>query len=262
MELIVTGFHRSGTSMVTELLHRGGLFVGYDLIGAMPSNPYGHYEDREVLAIHREIMGDNEMNWTIAATLPFYIREERFAEMTSLIARRQAAHLTWGFKDPRACLFLGAWKYLLPDSCFVFVYRDPAACARSLARRQAGEYFNRRGNAQGHLRFFREPDHALKMWEVHNRHVVDFTRAHVDDCLVVPFERVAAGYPLILAINNRFGARLEDVPTEAVFDAAVVTGSREAMPVYSARVRARLSETWRDLEELARMTEVPCDRTR
>ena len=256
MELIVTGFHRSGTSMVTQLLHRAGLFVGEDLIGAMPSNPYGHFEDREVLAIHRGILEDNAADWTVADSFPFFIRKERWREMADLVARRQTRYPTWGFKDPRACLFLGAWKHLLPDSRFIFIYRPPSDCIRSLERRQAGEYVNSRGPRRSHLRFFRQPDQGLKMWNLYNRHLIAFARTIIDDCLVLPFERVSAGYPLIRAVNRRFGIGLDEVPTEAVFDPAVVTGSRRAVPAYGARVRARVPETWRNLEELARMTEV------
>jgi hypothetical protein len=256
VELIVTGFHRSGTSMVTQLLHRAGLFVGEDLLDAEDSNPYGHFEDREVLAIHRDILGDSGADWALAATIPFFIREERWAEMASFVARRQSHHKDWGFKDPRTCLFLGAWKYLLPDSRFVLVYRHPSDCARSLRRRQAEEYFSGRGNAASHLRFFRELDHAFKMWDVYNRHLIAFARAHVDDCLVLPFERLSDEYPLIRAVNRRFGIELEEVPTVAVFDPTVVTDSPHALPVYGGRVRARVAETWRDLEDLGRKTEV------
>ena len=48
-QLIVAGFHRSGTSLVCQLLHRAGLFLGYDLLGPAFSNPHGHFEDTEVL---------------------------------------------------------------------------------------------------------------------------------------------------------------------------------------------------------------------
>ena len=50
--LLVAGFHRSGTSVVTDLLQRSGLYVGEELLDPAPSNPYGHFEDTEVVDIH------------------------------------------------------------------------------------------------------------------------------------------------------------------------------------------------------------------
>ena len=55
-QLIIAGFHRSGTSLVSQLLHRAGLFLGYDLMGASFSNPHGHYEDIEVYDLHEQIL--------------------------------------------------------------------------------------------------------------------------------------------------------------------------------------------------------------
>ena len=40
-QLIVAGFHRSGTSLVCQLLDRAGLFLGYELLGTNPLNLYG-----------------------------------------------------------------------------------------------------------------------------------------------------------------------------------------------------------------------------
>jgi hypothetical protein len=65
-QLIVAGFHRSGTSLVCQLLHRAGLFLGYDLMGAAFSNPYGHFEDTEVHHLHEQILADNGHTWMVS----------------------------------------------------------------------------------------------------------------------------------------------------------------------------------------------------
>ena len=64
-QLIIGGFHRSGTSATARLLHRAGLFLGYELLEALPSNPYGHFEDREVVDLHRHILNGNEQTWLV-----------------------------------------------------------------------------------------------------------------------------------------------------------------------------------------------------
>ena len=45
--LVVTGMHRSGTSMVAAYLQQAGVSIGRNLIGPAPGNPRGHFEDRD-----------------------------------------------------------------------------------------------------------------------------------------------------------------------------------------------------------------------
>ncbi|HEY3015028.1 MAG TPA: sulfotransferase [Nocardioides sp.] len=257
MQLIVVGFHRSGTSLLTQLLHTSGLFVGDDLLGAMPSNPYGHFEDREVLELHRQIMDDHGVSWHVDEPQLFGISPAQWREMEDFVQRRDAAHRNWGFKDPRVCFFLGAWKYLMPDAKFIMVYRDPTDCAWSLEQRHSTDYLKGSGDADAHLRFFREPDFGVKLWDAHNRAMVAFAKSHIDDCLVLPFTHLYSGEPIVSMINKKFGSDLVEVPTESVFDARA-TGSRpHPLTVYSDRVLDRMTDTWQQLEKLSTLTEVP-----
>lgn len=255
VQLVVAGFHRSGTSMLTQLLVEAGLFVGDDLLGSMPSNPYGHFEDREVLQIHRDILERNGTDWQWDVPFPFFIGEDHWHRMRRFARRRDLAHQLWGFKDPRASLFLGAWKYLLPDAKFVIVYRDPGECVRSMESRQAIELFEGRGSADAHLRFFREPDHGLRVWDTYNRSIVAFASGHLDDCLVLPFTALTDGYPVVERVNERFGTSLTPVPTDLVFDPQVTSRRRAPQRVFDPEVGARVEKTWSDLQILTRKTE-------
>jgi hypothetical protein len=49
-QLFVVGFHRSGTSLVCQLLRQAGVFFGYGLLGAFFSNLYGRFEVTKILA--------------------------------------------------------------------------------------------------------------------------------------------------------------------------------------------------------------------
>ncbi len=255
MQLIVAGFHRSGTSMLTQLLVEAGLFVGDDLLGSMPSNPYGHFEDTEVLRIHRAILERNGTDWQWDAPFPFFIGEDHWNALVRFVRKRELKHRDWGFKDPRVCLFMGAWKYLLPDSKFVVVYRDPGECVRSMETRQAEDLFQDKGNAADHRRFFTEPDHGLRLWDTYNRALLSFVREHRDDCLVVSHDRLVRGYPVVRRINELLGASLADVPSSAVYDPSA-TSSRTAPQRYADEaVATRVRETWDALVSLSDVEE-------
>ena len=259
MQIIVAGFHRSGTSLMTQLLHRAGLFVGSELLGAMPSNRYGHFEDRDFLRLHRAILARHGTEWQWDASFPYYIGRDHWNRMARLARERDVAHETWGFKDPRVCLFLGPWKHVMPDAKVVMVYRDPGECVRSLEQRQARDYFQGQdepdeeslATADDHLRFFTEPDHGLRMWETYNRAMVDFARHHPSDCLVVSYEDLVDGLPVVEQVRQRFGVRLGSATVDEVYDAEVV-GSRAApQRVADDEVARGVRRTWGDLEELA-----------
>jgi hypothetical protein len=256
MQFIVAGFHRSGTSVLTQLLHRAGLFVGDELLGSMPTNPHGHFEDRDFLRLHRAIMERHGSGWQWDSPFPFFIGPDHWRRMRQLARKRDLAHRHWGFKDPRVCLLLGAWKHVMPDAKVVIVYRDPGECVRSLESRQAANLFKGTGQPEDHLRFFREPDHGLRLWDTYNRAVVAFAQAHPADCLTVPFHELLDGLPVIDRINDTFGSDLEAIGIESVLDLGVA-GRREApQPYHSERIASRVTETWQALEDLAQTREV------
>jgi hypothetical protein len=254
VQLIVVGFHRSGTSLMTQLLHRAGLFIGDDLLGAMPSNRFGHFEDREVLELHREILDDNGQGWQVDRPTLLAISAEHWDRMRQFTQKREAAHRLWGFKDPRVSLFLGAWKYLLPQARFVMVYRDPADCVYSLESRHASELLAGTGPEESHRRFFTEPDHGLRLWETYNRQVVGFARAHREHCLVVPFTALTGGAPLVRMTNERFGVGLDEIPTSTVVELDVPTQRVPEQRVLSTVVGERVRRLWADLEALSAAT--------
>ncbi len=249
-EIIVAGFHRSGTSSVTQLLHTAGLFVGDALIGANKSNPYGHYEDREVVSIHNQILDDNGLNWQVTEPIVPVIAPARWAAMEKLVERRRIAHRLWGFKDPRACLFLSEWKHLLPDAKVLIVFRRPTDSAYSLIRRHADEMFRERGSREIHARFFTVPDLALRMWLAHNRALITYARQHPDDVLAVSFESLLRGLPLTRLARIAWDAPLQEVPTFTAIDPLVTTRRDNPQPIADPALAEALTEVWNELSAL------------
>jgi len=259
--MTVAGFHRSGTSLLAQLLHRAGLFVGDDLIGADPTNPYGHFEDREFVRLHEAVLADNGCTWHVDRPLLPYLAADRWGHMTHLVEKRALKHTRWGFKDPRSCFFLHAWKHLIPDLKTVVVYRHWADSAYSLERRHAHEMLERKGPAELHRLFWERPDHALRMWVEHNRALVRYARTYPDDTLVVAVAALGQGLPIIDMVNAAWDVGLERFPTWEVFDSDALGRRPGRQPVTRTDTVAALEKTWDELDKLAELTQARVQET-
>ena len=249
--VIVAGFHRSGTSVVARLLHSAGLYLGDDLIGALPSNPYGHFEDREFVRLHDRILEDNGVNWQLDHQLTRLITPQRWAEMETLAHARNDQHDLWGFKDPRVCLFLDAWKYLLPEAHVVAVYRNWSDATYSLERRHIEEMTAGVGSVDVHERFWTVPDLGLRMWIEYNRALLRFASAHPDDVVLFPFHALSDGNRIVDALNEKWAMGLRQVPDTDLFDPDATASRPGSQPLADDRLIGTLHETWEQLEILA-----------
>jgi hypothetical protein len=261
-QLIVAGFHRSGTSLVCQLLHRAGLFLGYELMGATFSNPHGHFEDIEAYDLHERILADNGHTWLVSERFLPVITEPHWRRMERFIERRDADHGLWGFKDPRVCLFMMVWKYLLPNARALLVYRHFTDTTYSLGRRQSTELFSRpAGPERLYRRFWEEPDLALRMWLAHNEALLAFAHTYPEDTLTISLDMVQNGFPVIGAINRRWGLELNEATVSEVFDPAVIERRSGRQPVSDTRLIDRVEAAWRALERLGEQTQRSIEET-
>lgn len=254
-QLVIAGFHRSGTSATAQLLHRAGLFLGYELLEALPSNPYGHFEDREVVDLHQKILTDNGLTWLVNKPLLPVVNQHHWRRMKQMIERRNVEHHIWGFKDPRVCMFMMLWKYLLPDMKVLLVYRHFTESTHSLGQRHSSDLLMNSGNSSIHRRFWQEPDLALRMWLAHNGALLAFAREYPEDTLAVSLDMIRGGFPVVWAMNQRWDLGLEEVPVAEVFDPGVSGRRSGRQPVSDRRLIERVRGTWRALEDLSRETE-------
>jgi hypothetical protein len=255
-QLIVAGFHRSGTSLLCQVLHRGGLFLGYDLMGAAFSNPHGHFEDIEVFNLHEQILADNGHTWVVSEPFLPVITGSHWRQMERIIQRRDAEHNLWGFKDPRTCLFMMVWKYLLPHAKALLIYRHFSDTTYSLGRRQSTELFSDpAGSQRMYRRFWEDPDLALRMWLMHNEALLTFARIYPEDTLAMSLDMVQNGFPVIRAVNQRWGLGLNEVPTWEVFDPTAIERRPGRQPLSDRRLIDRIDATWQALERLREQTE-------
>lgn len=150
---VVLGPPRSGTSMLTSILHKSGIDMGEESwpTPATPDrNTGGNMEDQRTQYMNHyalkivshfpvamlppvQMAELNQPPWDLpdpVESFPPYIQQmaERF------VAERESTGKRWGFKDSSTALCVRAWERILTPCrpTWIFIRRDPAAAAHSL----------------------------------------------------------------------------------------------------------------------------------
>ncbi len=122
--------------MVAGVLQRLGVFMGEHLQSADISNAKGHYEDLEFQAINKAILAAAGGSWRHPPSHEAIMSVTKYdRQMADLVARRDAEHELWGWKDPRTCLTLEKWAPLLSDPTYVVCHRRVHGVVFSLMQR-------------------------------------------------------------------------------------------------------------------------------
>ena len=161
MPVAIVGMHRSGTSMVAQLLGRCGIYLGEDgaLLGPTADNRQGHWEHAGFHRLNEEILAELGGGWDMPPRVP-----TGWGEDIRLRGARTAAEALvesfdgrepWGWKDPRTSLTLPLWQELIPDLKLVWCLRHPLEVALSLQRRGMFSYAN-----------------SLTLWRIYNERVM------------------------------------------------------------------------------------------
>jgi hypothetical protein len=139
--ICIVGMHRSGTSMIARLLNICGLDLGPAdrLLKADIANPLGHFEHRGFLEIDRKLLKHFHATWYGPPDLP--PKWENDPSLTPLLneacalAAGFSESRSWGWKEPRASLFLPFWRRAIPNMDFLICLRNPLEVAKSLQAR-------------------------------------------------------------------------------------------------------------------------------
>ncbi len=200
--VVVLGMHRSGTSLVTGLLSKLGLYLpgASTLYAPTEFNPRGNQEVMELTATNERLFAAFDGEWSAPPELAEDFADDPRAQAlvgeASAAFRRNFPSRPWLWKDPRLCLLLPYWERLLAvRPMIVLVVRNPLETADSLARRD---------------RF--HPAHSVALWECYHRAALRSAAGHW--VLPTTYERVLADpVAWLAAARERFadaGLQLND----------------------------------------------------
>lgn len=193
--VVIVGMHRSGTSLTSSILEKAGLNIGERLLGEGVGNVEGHFENLDFFNFQCKILseqGFHQDGWS-NQSVPFL---EQYREEAEAIIKNNEAPM-WGWKDPRTCLFLDFWDKLLPDACYLFVYRSPWGVVDSLYRRGTDDAIKE------------DYQIAVNSWLAYNEYVLSFYNKNKEKGILIDIEDVKADIPsFITKLNSKFNLTL------------------------------------------------------
>ncbi|MEG5142839.1 glycosyltransferase [Microcoleus sp. AT8-B6] len=201
---IVTGMHRSGTSLTASLFQKVGVDIGKKLVGPADGNVKGHFENVDFVEFHKSVLrshGIDELGCTFEKTIP--VAPEYVEIAKRAIEQNQLPHKHWGWKDPRTALFWDFWLNLLPEANFICVYRSPWEVVDSLYRRGTD------------VSLLQNPEMAVKMWIHYNQKVLELYERFPHRCLLANVYPIGNTPELFLdRVNEKFNVNLGAIPAD------------------------------------------------
>lgn len=248
---LVFGSGRSGTSMLSGILHQAGYYMGEKLHQPRDSNPKGFFEWYRINRINEEILAAHDRRGVKERLIQAFLhkhtvtspgRSQRWlmalpagtevaaaspglqAEMRAVLAR-----VPYAYKDPRFSYTLPAWAPLLEAGiALVCVFRDPAVTGASILKEcRSQEYL-------ADLSITRRD--AYGVWTAQYGHIVDFLAPRFPGIMFVHYDQV-----LDASARPRLQTALQTaLPWDSVDPGLARTRSRDRVPAVAARLYERL----------------------
>ncbi|WP_337175532.1 hypothetical protein [Paludisphaera sp.] len=263
--IVLLCMHRSGSSLTANLLQRLGMSLGpFELLGAAPSNPHGHFEAVPFYLINRKVQEwafgfPDEAPWDPAVRDRFVetrgawpsdraIPDEWIDEAEQLVRTLVDSGPVTGFKDPRTPLTRPFWNRVFErlddiEVVGVNLLRSPHEIAMSLCMR-----------ANGNLPYWT----ALDIVGVH----MDRMKAAADEGAVGHVVRfgVEPYWDDMKALVEACGLTWDEETARQVYDPSCVHHKPAAVPHPSQDVLNELgSDAWAEFDPIQNAARLAAD---
>lgn len=209
--LLVLGMHRSGTSALAGVFQRLGVELGERLVAPAADNPRGFWENRDIVAIHDQVLHTlNSWHEDIRPLPDEWWRREDMAAyreaIRKVVYRDLSGGAIWAVKDPRLCRLLPLWRPLLEapglEPACAFIIRSPREVAASLSQRNG--FSTSRG---------------LLLWLLHNLEAI--TAAEGLPGVIVSYDRLMEDWRQVIdTVGRELDIQWPRTPEEAEQDIA------------------------------------------
>ena len=195
---VVLGMHKSGTTLVSEILHHSGV----RMVVAPEAGGYDQgnfFERASTNQLNKDLLDcGNRSSLKLVKSLDVSrVTPALDAKAQALVAKLSASKEPLGFKDPRTCLTYQYWKEILPRHKIICVVRSFA---------QVHAHYTKRS----WLKPFRGV-RALRAWHVYNTRVLEAYQSQTpDERLIVDYGQFMNGSEDLDRMSQFVGMELVD----------------------------------------------------
>ena len=232
--VIVQGMHKSGTTLLAQMIHEGGVLMIEDGVDPCYDNG-GAYERVLCKKLNRHILGKRPDDLEDLRCLRLNpLSKDELQELQNAVGDRP-----WGFKDPRTIWSYEEWTRHFPQGARLYIYRDHLEVMLHFCRRKPW-----------HLLRVRR---ALSAWLLYNERMVENYRSDLQNgrpCVLMRYGDLMESATLIAQIEERTGLHLHDSRQFAQYRNRCTKGR---WPLYRAVAffyKTRLQHLYRVLDEL------------
>lgn len=184
--LVIIGMHRSGTGMISKIVHKSGIFMGAKKTGNFESVLFQEINRSIFKANGRTWVNPSDNNWefkyfNLNVKSPF----RNYIRLNPLNMFKKQ----WGWKDPRNTYTLPFWLTLFPEAKVLHVYRDGIDVAISLHKRSIKMDRNHRDYSE------RTKDiiQCFRLWEEYVNKAFSYAAILERSFLSIRFEKIIEG---------------------------------------------------------------------
>jgi hypothetical protein len=200
MIFVILGMHKSGTTLVAQILHHSGINMGEDFDSQVSYDEGNKYERETAVALNLNILGvSNFKIIDVPTPKQLDLTPQQRLRMREIVQNCNETYTHWGFKDPRTTLVYPLWRSELPEHKIIAIYRTPE---------EIWPRFRYRGK-----RYFMNPYRAwlfMSRWYEHNALILSYLRQTSMNFLLLNYQDLINTDTEFKEIENFVGFKLED----------------------------------------------------
>lgn len=233
--------------------------MGTSFLQANIANPRGHFEDKTIVNCHESLLSSAGSSWLYTKGDALPDSKETYQEFSKYVnARNSFEPGHWGFKDPRAILFLDVWNQLLGNQGrYFFVVRHWSACIESLLRRHSRMVVTENlkdDKLDYHLSFWTRPSLAAEMWLEYNSRLLKFVKDRPNSSMVCTQRSLFDSEDKIIELfDQRWGMTLKRQSDHSTFEQELLSdfAYSSVRDNLSHSLISQLDTLWQELLKVA-----------